>query len=133
MKITEINRMVLRNLCPLIEKSLDEINNKLEGAKISLKNGGTYCSDNANIKLELALENNGQVISKEVTDYNIYAKRLGLPTDGIGRIFKSWDGNKYRVTGLKPRSKKYPVLACNLKTGKNFKFPTIVVISGLEK
>jgi len=132
MKIEEINKAVLRDIYPLLEEALESVNKQIDGAKIQLKVGGTYCDDNATMKLELALEDNGKVVTREVTDYNNNARWLGLPPDGIGKIFRSMN-KRYRITGLKPRSHKYPVLAEDVVSGKKFKFTTTSVTNGLEK
>lgn len=133
MKIDEIDKAVLNCVRSLIEEALKSVNSELEGATISLTGGGTYCAENATIKLELALEDNGKVATRAATDYKRNAKWLGLPSDGIGKVFKAFNGKRYRITGLKPRSKKYPVLAEDVVTGKTFKFPAMSVTNGLEK
>jgi hypothetical protein len=54
-------------------------------------------------------------------DFINYASMYGLEPSDLGKEFKS-RGKTYRITGFKPRSHKYPILAVNVRTGKAFKF-----------
>ena len=50
-----------------------------------------------------------------------YATMVGLADVEFGARFEI-QGTTYSICGLKPRSRKYPVLAKQIPTGKTYKF-----------
>lgn len=62
---------------------------------------------------------------REVTDYNRYREVYDLPELGSEFVDR---GETFTITGLNPRSTKYPVLATRAD-GKRFKFPVITVLA----
>lgn len=53
--------------------------------------------------------------------WNVDCWRFGLTADQFGATF-TFRNKKYTVTGLKPRSSRFPILARN-EAGKVYKFP----------
>lgn len=84
------------------------------------------CRFNSNIasfKLEVAtVGQNGQVNSREAEAFKREAHFFGLQPTDLGRSFRS-GGHTYKITGLKPNSPRFPVLATRMD-GKGFKFPS---------
>ena len=73
------------------------------------------------------ISEDGVVQTPERTDFIALAKFHGLDPAWIDKEFLS-RGDTFRICGLKPRSRKYPVLAKNLLTGKTFKFDASEVV-----
>ena len=82
-----------------------------------------YTSESFNIKLEV-VENSsdGSTVTKEELDWKANASLFGLDVDLLGKTVKI-QGKDYEIVGLKPRSRKYPVLGKDLSNGKTYKFP----------
>jgi len=57
-------------------------------------------------------------------------EKYGLKPHDLGRVFVS-NGKRYKITGLKPVNRKYPIIADNVETGKSFKFTASNVIIAL--
>ena len=74
----------------------------------------------------------GEVIDPKETEFRKYAGRFGLEPDDYGKLFKTYNG-VYRVSGIKPRGKKFNVLGEHVNTGKTYKFPAGAVVDGLKR
>ena len=74
----------------------------------------------------------GEAIDPKETEFRKYAQRFGLELDDYGKLFKTYNG-VYRVSGIKPRGKKYNVLGDHINSGKTYKFPASAVVDGLER
>ena len=87
-----------------------------------------YGENNMTVKIDVAtVADDGSVLTKEAEDFKRCASMFGLKPEMLGRTFKRGELDEYEVTGLKPRSRKYPVLAKNLSNGKTYKFAAIIV------
>ena len=60
-------------------------------------------------------------------EFKLYAQSFGIKPSAFGTTF-SYGGHEYTVSGIKPRSFKFPVLGTNAN-GKVFKFPAGAVNS----
>ena len=131
MIITRINRQVCRRLADVMETTLNEM--EIEGIAIKVGNA-TFCSDNATFKIEVAVKSDdgddGVVKTREASDWPIYASGYGLPRDGIGKVI-SISGEKLEIVGIKPKSKKFPILCKRLSDGKIYKYPVRVIKEAL--
>ena len=76
------------------------------------------------------ISEDGVVQTPERTDFIALAKFHGLDPEWIDKEFTS-RGDTYRICGLKPRSRTYPILAKNLLTGKTFKFGASDVVRNM--
>ena len=93
---------------------LEEIGIHGETAHIS------YQDQNATVKVEISvIGDGGEVVTKTAADYDRYREMRGLPERGTQFTSR---GTLYTITGFKPRSRKYPVIATRAD-GKGFKFP----------
>lgn len=130
MKIKSFDRTNVRLLSQEIEATLKTLAEKYG---ITLKTGrGTFRSDNFTLKLEAAvIGDNGQAVTKEVSEFQNYAALLGLQPDDLGKPF-TLRGQTYIITGAKLSSRKYPVLAKNTN-GKVYKFTAEDVKRGLGR
>ena len=96
----------------------DAINNRLSFLEldynIKIKLGNIKFSDqNFDAQLNVALVVNGEVIEKIATDFERYKDSWGLDFP-LGFEFTMGFGENpeiYKVVGLKPRNRKYPIIA----------------------
>jgi len=131
-KVTEINRTVCRELS---EEVVDVLNKALgtRGLSVCRKGGGSFDASTFTFKLEVSTE--GGTERKELGNV-MDAQVLGLPANIFERQFNSpTPRGKIRlftVTEINLNRPKYPVTATN-ENGKLFKFPTRMVLKGLDK
>ena len=59
-------------------------------------------------------------------DFRYYAKEYGLEPEDFGARFVR-NGMTFEIVGLKPRNRKYPIIAKNVVTQDTFKFPAETV------
>jgi len=100
------------------------------GAKhgITLTTGNATYSDDA-FKMKIsgtANATDGSFVSQAEVDFKKFRGRFGLPENALRKSVKV--GNEHFViTGLKPRSFKYPVLGKSAADGKSYKLPIAAV------
>ena len=131
MKIDQFDKPTCLILGAAISDALQTVANEF-GVSIKRK-GGSYSSTNLTIKLEAAVIGvNGVVLSKEVENFQRYCKSYNLEPTDLGETVYI-DGIRYKISGLSPRSRKFPVLAKSLKNGKTYKFPERTVRKALGR
>jgi hypothetical protein len=122
-KVTTFNRQNIRQINAEMEAALTAIANKYG---VDVKLGNTrFTGDNFTTKVQVAtVGESGITMSKEATDFDRYKTILGIKMD-LGQEFQR-NGKTYKIIGLKPRSKKYPVLA-ECSDGKTYKLPVDLI------
>lgn len=119
MTTTTIDRALARTLSSEIEAAVASIGESY-GVKIATGNG-RFSPTNLTLKLNIStIGKDGAVNTKEADDFRRYAMRWGLEKTDLGASFRR-EGIEYTITGAKPRSKKYPILATR-PDGRTFKF-----------
>jgi hypothetical protein len=124
-----ISRQTLRVIEHDILSALTEVEAK-HNVKIKFT-GGSFdrAGRFANMKLEIvAVGTDGNVESKEAATYKQLCGAYNLQPEWLGKTFK-FRGHTYTVTGLNPRSHKYPVLV-QRADGKLFKHTASIVAHG---
>jgi hypothetical protein len=58
---------------------------------------------------------------KMAVDFRNLCWKHGMKPEDLGRIFMSGE-HSYEIVGLKPRNRKYPIIAKRRSDGKQFKF-----------
>ena len=92
----------------------------------------TFQASNCRFQLKVAvLDSNGKAITEEVDSFRSNAKLFGLDPDDLGKEF-IYRGQSYTICGLKPKSRKYPVIARS-GNGKDYKFDCRTVIGALGR
>ena len=121
MKITELNRPSVELLRNKIEELLKPIEEEFN-IKVSL-NGGRFSNTMYNPKIELSIINDegGIAETKERTDYKRNCVFFDLKEEYLDQSF-TVAGTEYLVVGLKPRSRKYPIIAKDTRSNKSYKF-----------
>lgn len=100
-----------------ITQALLEIE-KSEGVKIDFG----FSTDYTGIRLSGHIQDNVSI--ERENSLNLSAcRRIGFTQNVVGQSFTSVaSGGQFRITGVQPRNRKYPVIAENLSNGKSYKF-----------
>ena len=117
----DFDRVTLRVLRADIEAALASVAAK---HNLTVTTGGIrYSPTLATVKVEFAKEGSGNRVEQE---FKRYAELFDLSPDDLGKKFK-FNGAVFTVTGLKPNSPKFPLLATRAD-GKVFKFPVTTFV-----
>lgn len=84
--------------------------------------GGHFGGATGDMKIGIRVKD---AAPREMSEFAAYAHIYGLAESDLGATFH-FNGNTYRVAGLKGSSRKYPILA-QRSDGKTFKFPASTV------
>jgi len=120
-----MNRQLVKELRDALQEALASVEEE-HNVKVHVGNA-SYSNSNATFKVEVADIVEGNVITKEVSDFKKYANLYGLIAEDLGKTVKNFNGEKYKIAGLKPRSKKYPIIMEQVGTGTSYKFSEKVV------
>jgi hypothetical protein len=74
------------------------------------------------IEVTRSVSSDGSKIDIELEKFKKDARSIGVNEGLYGKKF-SFSGRKFKVTGLKPRSPKFPIIAEEVSTGKSYKLP----------
>lgn len=124
MTITTIDRPTTRILSEEAEQALKAVADKF-GLKL-VRGNGRYSPTSLTVKFDFQVIGSNGVSKKAAQGAGL----LGLPTDIVGRQFKSGRGGLYTVTDINLRRPKYPVSATGPKGGR-YKFSVSQVQAGL--
>lgn len=118
----------------LMEEVLGLLNSHFEDRGIKVTKGnGKYDDTSLTVPITFNEPNEeGVVQTQEEKDYELLAGSFGLYGVPLGTTF-IFKGDTYTISGLKPRSRKYPVLAKQVANGKTYKFPADHVRLYVEK
>ena len=122
-----MDRQKAKDIREFIETNISftELEEKF-GVKVTLKSGN-YTNSNLAMKIEFAdIGENGEVNTREAEDFKARAELYGLKPEDLGREFSNGN-DTFKITGLKPRSRKFPILAVNTKNGKVYKLAAQMV------
>ncbi len=95
----------------------------------------TYRTDECPVGLLFKIPvvaSDGSTVPPEQVEWNKHAIRWGFKKEDFGRVFTSLTHGDYIVCGIKPKSRKYPILGRNTVTGKVFKFHYDTVQRGFK-
>tara|TARA_R110002110_G_scaffold69439_12_gene187217 strand:- start:1087 stop:1512 length:426 start_codon:yes stop_codon:yes gene_type:complete len=121
-KIHQLDIHAIVDIRKALEPALQEIGAEY-GLTLTLGRG-TYSTENGTgtLKLELAtLGENGEAESPAAKDFKAHAELFGLKATDLGRRFVS-NGSEFEISGLKPRNRKYPIIATKVSDGRGYKF-----------
>jgi hypothetical protein len=124
-RITSFNRSNLQELRAKLDQVLGEVGSEF-GVAISVGSMSFSPLETTTRLTMTAIGDNAQngeipADAKARIEFENYAKMFDLKPDDFGKEFVS-RYDTFVVSGIKPRSSKYPVLATNKVTGKVFKF-----------
>jgi len=90
-----------------------------------------FHEDSFTAKIECRINASNERESTMAIDFRKLAGTYGLKAESLYKIFVLRD-HVYKIVGLKPRNRKYPIICKDIATGKNFKFDPITVIRCLD-
>lgn len=127
-QITSFDRQNLRDLSAAIQAALSNV-----GTQFNVKLNVGHCKfspNNAAFKLECAtFDSSGTAITKEVSDFALYARSEGLTPGHLGQSFKTFSGETFKLVGYRSKASKKPFIGENAQ-GKRFIFPAYIVLHG---
>lgn len=127
------NKAAVREILSKIEAALAPI-----AAEYGLTVGRKSCSytpDALPVAFQLLVrkeDSDGRALSPEAVTFQRLSSAYGLAPTDLGREF-TVGGKRFRVSGLKPKAVRFPILAEAIATGKTYKFPEDVVKQALGK
>lgn len=114
------DRKKIREINAEIEKSFSVIE-KNYGIKLELGNT-RFSSTEFTTKVVAKVSSTGDAKMVEKEDFERKAPLIGLTASDYGRVI-SYAGKKFRITGIAPNRRKYPIIATNITNGKTYKLP----------
>lgn len=123
-----------RPKCQLIRDVLNEqLSTVADGLGVSFEIGNARYDDSQVTFKLTALDRaaDGTVVSQAEKDWNDYAVMYGFEVEDFGRAFES-NRTEYKICGIKPKSRKYPILGKRWD-GKQFKFRAEDVLRSMKR
>jgi hypothetical protein len=124
--IKEFDPSNLRNLRDDLQSALLSVASK-HGIKISV-GSAKYQPEQATFKIELVTVGVGGVDNKAKAEFDRYCSSFGLRPEHFGGVIK-FGRDSYKISGLKPRAPKRPILATSVTDGKTYILPESAVAS----
>ena len=111
-------RATVREISSDIVTALAAVEEK-HGVKIDRGNA-SFTGNNFSLKIKVAaISEDGDVLTKEAQDYDLYADAHDLPKRNT---VLNVHGRRLKMVGFKPRSTKFPVLVEDLDAEKTYKY-----------
>ena len=120
----EFTRQNLKSLRKEIEAALNEVGQK-NGIALSMGNI-RFSGSEFRAKLEAAVGNPVSKEQKQKEALKEYGSMFGLSEKDYGKTFVS-NGDTFKLVGLLPNRRKYPIVGQSLRTGKEFIFTERVI------
>jgi hypothetical protein len=129
-KITKLDKPTVKYIGKCLKTAVKPLEKEL-GVTIDLGNC-TFRASNCRFQLRVSvLDSSGKPITEETDSFRSNAKLFGFEPDDLGKEF-TLQGQSYTICGLKPKSRKYPVIARS-GDGKNYKFACRTVLGALDR
>ncbi len=129
-KITKLDRPTVKYIRKRLEAAVKPLAEEL-GVVIDLANC-TFKTNNCRFQLKVAvLDPDGKAMTEESESFRSSAKLFGFEPDDLGKEFM-YRRQSYTICGLKPKSRKYPVIGQS-DNGKNYKFACQTVLRALGR
>lgn len=129
---TEIRNRIKRAIAR-IGKVLNE-DSELKDIGFSVTVGNSTYSLDGVVKTKLTLTpltETGKPVNTLEAEMKRYGRSYGLGADCVGKTFRTFRGDTYRILGLKTRNRKLPVICENIRNGKQYKFAAAEVLNHL--
>lgn len=126
----DLSKAQYNAFCRETEAALAAVESKY-GVKFKIGNG-RFSGGSMDLKLNASLvSENGQVQTREASDFAMLAQHVGLKPEWLGKSFKS-EGVIFTITGYRSKAPKRPVTASG-SDGKSYVFPTEIVALHMNK
>jgi hypothetical protein len=127
-KITQFTNANLDLLREKVEAALavvgEKYNVKFDLGRITYS--PTDSTASAKLKFE-AKTADGKQADHARLDWDKYSKIFGLKPEWIDQTFRSKEGDNYKITGLNPKKRRFPVETIRVSDGKIFGWPSEAV------
>ena len=126
-----LTKVQVRDMRANLQKMLDKHYN---GDDCSAKVGNASF-DGGSVTFKLIVSTvgaDGELETPEAAAFKRNADLFGLKPTDLNRTFVIGT-SRYKVTGLKPHSPKFPVITENVATGKSYKWPSETVVSAMSR
>ncbi len=131
MKIKKLNKQICQEIGREIERKLSGVA-KMFGVNVKVR-GGKFSLTSLTQKIEISIiDVDGNILSQASDDFKRYCSQYNLKPDDLGKTFTADNGRSYEITGLKINSRKFPITAVNVETGRGYKFPEKIVVDYLK-
>jgi hypothetical protein len=125
-KITTIDRANHALLTKAIDTALAAVGAEF-GVQLKTTNGKYSNGGHGHVTVEMGvISADGNAETKEASDFRSMAQYYDMEPSDLGMEFTS-NGVAYRLSGIAPRSRKYPFLAERVRDGAVFKFTRNVI------
>lgn len=124
----KFNKSNLKTMRHDILDALEAVEKK-HGVRFSLGNI-TFSANDFRTRLEClsTADASGNSVDPDKVKFEKTAYRVGVKKDAYGKTFTS-NGKTFRITGVNPRAKKYPIQAVTINRGKRYKFSIYMIPS----
>jgi len=127
-KLTTFDRPSVKEFSDEFAKALKTL---CEEAGVDLiKQTGSYSGNTLTIRATFNIEG---AEKPEERDFARCCGRFGLDPEDLGKEFTTGRGNTFRITGINPKRRKYPISGTCTRTGKQYKFSAMQVQFALGK
>jgi hypothetical protein len=124
--IKSFDKTNVKSIRTEIEEAIDAVAKK--HGFVSSAGRITYTDAKVGLRVEFAIPGCvGGGNTMLAVNWNEQCGKHGFAKSDLGKIFISGRGEKFKIVGLKPANRKYPVIAEKLANGKNFKFAPLQV------
>lgn len=133
LKIEQFDRNTVKVLMDDCRVALESVAQKY-GLTLDRK-GNTYRRDSLPVMFHFLIQKTdekGNVLSAAHQEFRKYALLFGLHPDDFGKEV-CLNGDWFKISGLKPKSRKFPILGVHMKSGKEFKLPLEGVKMNLKR
>jgi len=114
-KIQKLDKYTLRELRARMQGVLNKVGEEW-GIDIKVASA-TYTATHATFKVEVASVVDGEVQSKEVAAFKMFASSYGFKPEDLNREFTDAKNRRCIIIGLRTRSYRYPIVCRIIKTG----------------
>ena len=118
--IARFDKVVLRQLRPKIDEALVQLGREF-GISFHVGNASFQAKEVTFKLVATVLDESGVAVDMEAEAFKTYAQMYGFSPSDLGRTFTQ-NEKTYKIAGLSTRSKKYPILGDDVRTGARFKF-----------
>ena len=128
--IKQLDKPTVQYIRKRLEAALEPLAKEL-GVAVDL-GSCTFQASNCRFQLKVAvLDPNGKAMTEKADSFRRSAKLYGFESSDLGREFVC-QGQIYTICGLRPKSRKYPVVARS-SNGKDYKFACRTVLEALGR
>lgn len=125
-----MDRAEARRIATAIEKAVQPVA-LAYGLQIKVK-GGRFSTTTYTAKVECSELQDGVAQTGQRVDFLAMCDAYGLESEHLDTAFQV-RGETYRITGLAPSRRRYPVIAERMSDGKAYKFAADTVVAALNE